>query len=170
MREVEKKINLENAHYEELMPELQLNKKSTTGNGVPPGISAADGHSGGYGPGGLGTTALSSASHVALNGGLNGLNGGPPGLNGVGHAAISTAAAVTTVSSGYRPPLGQITQASLEGYMTDTSSVLGGHQPLITISQPNGKKGTTTNFISPEANYNKDILDRDTLYVSRIVL
>ena len=58
-------------------------------------------------------------------------------------AAASTSAGITT-SSGRGPPLGQINQASLEGYMTDTSSVgLGGHQPLITISQPNGiRKGT----------------------------
>ena len=109
MREVEKKINLENAQYEELMLELQLNKKSSS-NGIPPGMDH-------YGLAGL----HSSASAAAL--------------------AASTCAAVTT-SSG-RPPLGQITQASLEGYMTDTSSVLGGHQPLITISQPNGiRKGT----------------------------
>ena len=115
MREVEKKINLENAQYEELMLELQLNKKSSS-NGIPPGMDHYGQHS--------------SASAAALA------------------ATASTCAAVTT-SSG-RPPLGQITQASLEGYMTDTSSVLGGHQPLITISQPNGKKGTslyyTTNF------------------------
>ena len=109
MREVEKKINLENAHYEELMLELQLNKKSSS-NGIPPGMDH-------YGLAGL----HSSASAAALA------------------TTASTSAAVTT-SSG-RPPLGQITQASLEGYMTDTSSVLGGHQPLITISQPNGRKG-----------------------------
>jgi RIMS-binding protein 2 len=139
LREVEQKINLENAQYEELMLELQLNKtkhgqSNGTGNGYPPGM---DGH----GHGGLGgldrITAHTSASHL----GLNGYNGHGAHVG----AASTSAAAVTTMSSGHRPPLGQITQASLEGYMTDTSSVLGGHQPLITISQPNGKKDEYNN-------------------------
>ena len=47
---------------------------------------------------------------------------------------ITTAA--TTASNGGIPA------TTLDGYFTDSStSGLGGHQPLITISHPNGKKG-----------------------------
>ena len=57
---------------------------------------------------------------------------------------VSTASIMppmTSASGDQRPPL--TTMASLEGYQTDTSSVLGGlGGPMITISQPNGRKGT----------------------------
>ena len=63
MREVEQKINLENAQYEELMLELQLNKtkhgqSNGTGNGYPPGM---DGH----GHGGLGQVLHGREVHAA---------------------------------------------------------------------------------------------------------
>ena len=84
MGEVEQKINLENAQYEELMLELQLNKtkhgqSNGTGNGYPPGM---DGH----GHGGLGgldrITAHTSASHLGLNGyNGHGAHGGRSCLN-----------------------------------------------------------------------------------------
>ena len=89
---MEKKINLENAHYEELMLELQLKK----------------------GKSGLPTTLATVANF--------------------------TGQATTTAAGGVGPPP-LTTMASFEGpgYMTDSS--VGNHQPMITISQPNGKKG-----------------------------
>ena len=87
---MEKKINLENAHYEELMLELQLKK----------------------GKSGLPTTLATVANF--------------------------TGQATTTAAGGSGPPP-LTTMASFEGYMTDSS--IGNHQPMITISQPNGKRG-----------------------------
>ena len=85
MREVEQKINLENAQYEELMLELQLNKtkhgqSNGHGNGYPPGM---DGHHGHGGLGGLDRiTAHTSASHLGLNGyNGHGAHGGRSCLN-----------------------------------------------------------------------------------------
>ena len=119
MREVEKKINLENAHYEELLLELQLKKKTHPAIASLAAATSASATNGG--PGGL-YTSSSTAAITSM--GLGGLPGTTSSLIRDGH-----------------PPL--TTMASLEGYMTDTSSVLGGHHhPLITISQPNGfKKG-----------------------------
>ena len=116
MREVEKKINLENAHYEELILELELNKKGGIHGGFNPSTSIG-------GLMGLPSTTIGTASTSA---------GGMP-------SAASTAALLASLADGGRghPPL--TTMASLD---TDTSSILGGHQPMIMISQANGKKGT----------------------------
>ena len=69
----------------------------------------------------------------------------PPGTSSIGPqttaSVIGTMPPMTSASGDQRPPL--TTMASLEGYQTDTSSVLGGlGGPMITISQPNGRKGT----------------------------
>ena len=69
----------------------------------------------------------------------------PPGTSSIGPhttaSVIGTMPPMTSASGDHRPPL--TTMASLEGYQTDTSSVLGGlGGPMITISQPNGRKGT----------------------------
>merc|ERR1719412_3437780 len=67
---------------------------------------------------------------------------------------ITTAA--TTASNGGIPA------TTLDGYFTDSStSGLGGHQPLITISHPNGKKD--------EYNNNENGLSNDILKLLRTV-
>ena len=50
---------------------------------------------------------------------------------------LTSSAPVTTATNG-----GLVHQTSLDGYFTDSStSGIGTHHPLITVSHPNGKKG-----------------------------
>jgi len=131
LREVEKKINLENAHYEELMLELQLkNREKNGGIGT---ITAGYGTS--TGTGGANTTTTAAQLGMVSTAATTASNGGIP---------------ATTTLDGY------FTDSSTSGYHGLGGG--GGHQPQITISHPNGHIGKRDEYNNNENGLSNDIL------------